>query len=92
MHSLRIAYQGIELITTGRISLPVSDEGRDHLMAVRRGELPLAQVVADLHDKTSELEQALLRADLRESADDGAIDAFLVGAYERAWSDRPARK
>jgi predicted nucleotidyltransferase len=85
MHALRIAYQGIELITTGRISLPVPDGAREHLMSVRRGELPLPRVVADLHEKTSELEQAVLAADLPESADRDAIDAFLVRAYETAW-------
>ncbi|HEX7299223.1 MAG TPA: nucleotidyltransferase domain-containing protein [Solirubrobacteraceae bacterium] len=88
MHSLRVAYQGIELITTGRISLPIPDEARRHLMAVRRGELPLSQVVADLHAKSSELEQALLAVDLPEAADHSAIDRFLVRAYERAWSTK----
>lgn len=88
MHSLRVAYQGIELITTGRISLPVPDDARRHLMTVRRGELPLPQVVADLHAKSSELEQAVLAAELPEAADRRAIDGFLVRAYERAWSTR----
>ncbi len=88
MHALRIAYQGIELITTGRISLPVPDDARRHLMAVRRGELPLPQVVADLHAKGSELEQAVLATDLPEAADRSTIDGFLVRAYERAWSTR----
>jgi predicted nucleotidyltransferase len=89
MHSLRIAYQGIELITTGRITLPVPEPGRAHLMAVRRGELPLAQVVADLAEKASELEQAVLAsADLRDEADREAIDAFLVHAYEQTWQNR----
>lgn len=86
MHSLRIAYQGIELITTGRISLPVPDDARRHLMAVRRGELPLPQVVADLQAKSSELGQAVMTSDLQEEADRNAIDEFLVRAYERAWS------
>jgi predicted nucleotidyltransferase len=85
MHALRIAYQGLELITTGRITLPVPEPGRAHLMAVRRGELPLAQVIADLHAKTSELEQALLAADIPEEADRRAVDAFLIRAYETAW-------
>jgi predicted nucleotidyltransferase len=43
MHALRIAYQGIELITTGRISLPMPESARGHLLAVRRGELPLCR-------------------------------------------------
>jgi uncharacterized protein len=85
MHALRIAHQGIELITTGRISLPVPEPARGELMAVRRGELPLADVVAGLHARTAELEQALLASSLPDEADRDAIDAFLVRAYEEAW-------
>ena len=85
MHALRIAYQGIELITSGAITLPVPDQVREHLMAVRRGELPLAEVVGDLHEKASELEQRLLASDLPPEADHDAIDAFLIRAYETTW-------
>ena len=85
MHALRIAHQGIELITTGRISLPVPEPARGELMAVRRGELPLAEVVAELHARTAELEQALLASSLPDEADRDAIDAFLVRAHEEAW-------
>lgn len=62
------------------------EPGRAHLMAVRRGELPLAQVVADLHAKSSELEQAVLASALPETADAEAIDAFLIRAHLQAWS------
>jgi uncharacterized protein len=89
MHALRIAYQGIELIGTGRISLPVPSPAREHLMAVRRGELPLPEVVHDLGLRTGELEQAVLASDLPAEADRDAIDAFLVEAYQSTWSTLP---
>lgn len=96
MHALRIAYQGIELITDGRITLPVPEPARAHLMAVRRGELPLAQVVSDLRAKTGELEDAVAGAELPEQADHGAVDAFLIRAYEATWqaerADRSTRE
>jgi predicted nucleotidyltransferase len=85
MHALRIAYQGIELITSGRITLPVPEPARSHLRAVRRGEPSLAEVVAALAERTSELEQAVLASDLPEDADRAAIDAFLIRAYRAAW-------
>jgi uncharacterized protein len=94
MHALRIAYQGIELITERRISLPVPDPARSHLMAVRRGELPLDRVVADLRERTAELEDAVVRSQLPEEADRAAVDAFLVRAYREAWrgdGSAPAR-
>lgn len=41
MHALRLGHQGVELLTTGRITLPVAGSVGDRLRAVRRGEVPL---------------------------------------------------
>ena len=46
MHALRIAYQGIELLATGRITLPVPEPERSELRRVRAGEVPLDDVLA----------------------------------------------
>src|SRR5262249_27129575 len=45
MHALRLGLQGIELLTTGRITLPVPEPDRGYLRAIRRGERPLAEVL-----------------------------------------------
>jgi uncharacterized protein len=45
MHALRLGVQGVELLTTGRITLPVPVPELGHLRQVRRGEVPLAEVV-----------------------------------------------
>ena len=86
MHALRIAVQGRELLTTGRITLPVPEPDRSRLMAVRRGEVPLADVLADLEDAVAGLERLAATADVPAQADAAAVDAFLVRAYERAWA------
>jgi hypothetical protein len=85
MHALRIAHQGNELITTGRISLPVREPTRSRLMEVRRGEAPLADVLAELDEQTASLERAVHDSGLPEDADRATIDDFLVGAYRRTW-------
>jgi uncharacterized protein len=46
MHALRLGLQGVELLSTGRITLPVPEPHRGYLRAVRRGEVPQADVVA----------------------------------------------
>lgn len=61
MHALRLGYQGTELLTTGRITLPVPEPHRSYLRSVRRGEVPLDEVLAAI----TEAELALLR--LRDS-------------------------
>lgn len=45
-HALRLGIQGVELLTHGRMNLPMLDEHRDHLRAVRRGEIPLNTVLS----------------------------------------------
>ncbi len=85
MHALRIAHQGNELLTTGRISLPVTEPERARLMEVRRGEIPLDDVLAELAVRTSTLERSVHDSELPDEADHAAIDDFLVGAYRRSW-------
>jgi hypothetical protein len=54
-------------------------------MEVRRGEVPLAEVLAELDDQTASLERAVHASALPEDADRTALDDFLIGAYRRAW-------
>ena len=85
MHALRIAVQGIELLQTGRISLPVREPDRARLRAVRSGRVPLDEVVARLDDLTARLERLTAESDLPPSGDRERVDAFLVEAYREAW-------
>jgi hypothetical protein len=38
MHMLRLGFQGVELLTTGRLSLPMREPARSFLLDVRRGK------------------------------------------------------
>jgi hypothetical protein len=86
MHALRIAYQGIELLDTGRISLPIPEPHRARLMTVRRGEPTLEAAVEQLDSATAQLSRLVDASDLPDVADATRIDEFLVSAYERAWA------
>lgn len=86
MHALRIAVQGIELLETGRITLPVPEPDRARLRAVRAGRVPLDEVVARLDELTARLERLTAQADLRADGDHERVDAFLVEAYREAWA------
>jgi hypothetical protein len=39
MHMLRLGFQGVELLTTGRLSLPMREPARSFLLDVRRGKV-----------------------------------------------------
>ena len=69
MHALRIAVQGIELLSSGRISLPVPEPDRGRLRAVRAGSVPLDEVVARLDDLTERLERLTDESELPPAGD-----------------------
>ncbi|MDP1850751.1 MAG: nucleotidyltransferase domain-containing protein [Solirubrobacteraceae bacterium] len=85
MHALRIGVQGIELLRTGRITLPVPEPDRDRLRAVRAGDVPLGDVIEQLDDVTARLEQLTAESGLPAFADAERVDRFLVDAYREAW-------
>lgn len=55
MHALRLGYQGVEYLRTGRLTLPMTTTGREHCMDVRLGRLPLAEVVRSIDELEIEL-------------------------------------
>lgn len=85
MHMLRLGFQGIELLETGRITLPMRDAYREWLMAVRRGKLPLQACLT----RAGEMELKL--ADLRDSSplrkypDQATVEAWVVRTYLDNW-------
>lgn len=85
MHALRLGYQGLELLETGWLTLPMPEPERSRVMAVRRGERSFDDVLVEITDVEYRLDVALERTELPESPDDGAVNAFLVDAYRQAW-------
>ena len=88
MHAIRLGYQGIELLETGRVTLPMPEPERSRVMAVRLGERSFDEVIAEIDEVEARLSTALERTSLPEEPDRDAVDAFLVDAYRRAWSWR----
>ena len=86
MHALRLGLQGIELLTTGRITLPVPEPHRAYLRSVRRGERSLTEVL----DAITETETRL--AELRDSSavpdqpDRAWVDEWLHRSYVNFWT------
>ena len=87
MHALRIAHQGHELLTTGRITLPFAEPARERLMTVRHGDPTLPQIRTMLDQAETDLRSAFENTRLRARGDTDAINAFLVDAYERTWTE-----
>ncbi|MDH2415264.1 nucleotidyltransferase domain-containing protein [Nocardioides sp. CER19] len=86
-HALRLAYQGLEIASTGSLSLPLPDRERERVLAVKRGEVRRLEVSAEISQIEAEV-RALLgddRSPLPRVADLSRIEAWAVDAQRRHW-------
>ncbi len=88
-HALRLGLQGVELMRTGRITLPMPKSDRSTVLAVRRGERPFTETLT-LIDEAAHTLSALVadvsRSPLRERPDMTAVNRFLVEAHRGWWA------
>ncbi|MFF8427659.1 DNA polymerase beta superfamily protein [Streptomyces sp. NPDC016566] len=76
MHLLRLLMSSRDLLRTGELRLDVGDR-RDPLLAVKRGEVPWAQVEAWMVRLADESEEALHRTPLPPEPDHARVADFL---------------
>ena len=89
MHALRLGLQGIELPTTGRITLPVPEPHRAYLRSIRRGERPLAEVLAAVSDAEARLTELRDSPAIPDQPDHRWVDDWLHHSYLKFWNRRP---
>ena len=85
MHAARLGYQGLELLETGRVTLPMSEPERSRVMAIRTGERTLDEAIEEIDEVERRLGEALERTSLPAAPDRTTVDRFLVDAHRRAW-------
>jgi uncharacterized protein len=85
MHAARLGYQGLELLETGWLTLPLAEPERSRVMAIRRGERSFEDAAAEIDEVERRLAEALERSPLPDRPDRAAVDRFLVDAYRRNW-------
>jgi hypothetical protein len=86
-HALRLAMQGIELMASGTITLPMPASNREFLLRVRNGEFSKEWVTSAL-DNTwiPDLKHAIERSALPDHPNCGAIDDLLIDMHWRFWT------
>lgn len=85
MHALRLGLQGIELMTTGKITLPVPGVDGDFLRAVRRGEYNFEEIVECLDNYERILTTERDSSPLRDEPDKRFIEEWLVDVHREHW-------
>jgi uncharacterized protein len=85
MHAARLGYQGLELLETGFLTLPMPEPERSRVMAIRTGERSFAEAIAEVETVEERLAEALKRTLLPADPDRLTVDRFLTEAYRRSW-------
>lgn len=89
MHMLRLGYQGVEFLESGRLTLPVQEPVRSHLMEVRQGHSNLSEVLAECTQLEVRLSALLNSSPLPAEPDVRTVESFVMDAYAAAWASRP---
>lgn len=91
MHALRLGIQGVELLTTGRITLPVPEPERAYLRSVRRGEVTLTEVVREVDAAEARLMALQDESDVPDEPDRVWVNNWLHRSHISFWSQRTAQ-
>ena len=86
MHALRLGLQGVELLSTGRITLPVPEPDREYLRSIRRGERPLAEVVEAITAAEARLIELRDSPAIPDQPDRCWVDEWLHRSYLSFWA------
>lgn len=86
MHALRLGLQGIELLTTGHITLPVPEPHRAYLRSIRRGERPLADVLDAISAAEARLTGLRDSPAVADQPDRRWVDDWLHRSYLDFWA------
>ncbi|MFD1734514.1 DNA polymerase beta superfamily protein [Deinococcus malanensis] len=79
MHLIRLLLSGISVLEQGEVMVHVG-EHKPHLLAIRRGEVPWAEIDAWRLDLHARFDTALTRSRLPERPDYERVNAFLIRA------------
>jgi len=88
MHMLRLGHQGVEFLESGRLTLPMREPVRSHLMDVRQGRSNLADVLAECTQLELRLGVLLDSSPLPLEPDLKTVECFVMDTYETAWARR----
>lgn len=88
MHMLRLGYQGVEFLESGRLTLPMREPVRSHLMEIRQGHSNLSDVLEECTQLEKRLGSLLVSSPLPVEPDLKTVESFVMDAYAEAWASR----
>jgi predicted nucleotidyltransferase len=86
MHMLRLGFQGVELLTTGRLSLPMREPERSFLLDVRLGRVSEEVCLIRAGELELQLTDLATTSPLPAEPDEARVQAWVLAAYRRRWN------
>lgn len=87
-HMVRLGVQGVELLESGRITLPVPEPWRTAIRELRVGGHSMAWALDMAEDLERRITELLETSPLPDKPDYEAADKWLVDVYQRSWRNR----
>lgn len=88
MHILRLGFQGVELLLTGKLSFPMQEKERAFCYATRQGEVPLNDVLTKAGELERTIKDLIHDGPLNEKPNTEAVEAWMVNMYFESWKAR----
>ena len=82
-HALRVMYQGQELLSTGKITLPHSGDNLQLLRDVKQGLKPFDEVSLILEEEMEKLEKLNIESTLQEKVDEKFTEDLTYEYFEK---------
>ena len=89
MHTLRLLYECLELLTDGCLTLPRPE--RELLIRVRNGEFSLDEVTGLAEQLFASCRDAAGRSNLPQSVNRNAVSQLVTKCYLQSWQGEPAQ-
>lgn len=86
-HAYRLAAQGAEFMSTGRLNLPMRDPWRRTIVAIRRGEYTFDQALGLINEQIALLTASQSVSDLPARADYIGINELLHEIHVEVWGE-----
>lgn len=90
-HILRLGYQGIEYMTTGRLTLPMEESARTFIKQVRTGDIGYNEAMTRAGELESELKEAFDMSPLPDEPEYDVVNRWLIKRYMQWWAIREER-
>ena len=91
MHLLRLGIQGVEVMETGKMTIPFTGSNQEFLMAVRFGKIDLNEVLQTAGDLERQLKDLISNSDLPDQPNKIYVDEWMRDTYFRAWQARQVK-